>query len=323
VSLALDVAIGLAFLYLLLALIVMTTQELIATFTNWRAKDLYSAIESMLEGNVKGQSPLVQAVFKHPLIKNLRQDPSGEKVSGGPSYIPSRTFAAALLDVLQREQKASDAAKVSDVLEGAQQLVDQIAVPQVREPLQALVKTSRLKADQLDTDVAVVTVAIESWFNDRMARASGWYKRKSQIVGLILSGVLVTLANADSIEIGGTLWRDAALREAVVAEAKAYHEANARKHEAAEPNGDEGSLPERAANDPIKRLEASAVPLGWHAWPAGALGYVLKLVGLVMSGLAVSLGGGFWFNALSRFLQLRGTGPRVSPKTGNSEGAGA
>lgn len=323
VSLALDVAIGLAFLYLLLALVVTTAQELIATFANWRARDLYSAIESMLQGDGKGKRELVQAVFEHPLIKNLRKDPESKEPSAGPSYIPSRTFAAALLDVLQGERKASEVAKVADVLAGAQQIVDEIAVPQVRKSLQALLKTARLKVGQVDTDVALVTAGIETWFNDRMARASGWYKRRSQIVGLILSGIVVALANADSIEIGAMLWRDSALREAVVAEARAYHEANAPKHEAGAGKANEGSLPQRAANDPIKRLEASSLPLGWQAWPVGPLGYASKLVGLLLTGLAVSLGGGFWFNLLGRFLQLRGTGPRVSPKTGESEGNGA
>ena len=47
-STALDVAIGLVLLYLLLALLVTTVQELLASIFSWRAKNLYAAIEDML-----------------------------------------------------------------------------------------------------------------------------------------------------------------------------------------------------------------------------------------------------------------------------------
>jgi hypothetical protein len=317
VSLAIDVAVGLAFLYLLLALAVTTTQELIATYANWRAKDLYAAIESMLQGaQASDKGPLVTKLFAHPLLKNLRQDPNSTKRGDGPSYIPSLTFAAALLDVLQAKRKASDVAGASDVIAEAEKLVGEIAVVQVREPLLALVRTARTRADAIDNEVVVVTTAIETWFNDRMARASGWYKRKAQLLGGVISILVVGLFNADSIAIGSTLWRDTSMRDAVVAEAKAYHEANP-------PKPDAPPRKDRAAADPIKALEASSLPLGWEKAPEGLSGYASKAAGLLLSALAVSLGGGFWFNLLSRLLQLRGTGPRISPTTGENEGVGA
>lgn len=319
-GLAIDVAIGLAFLYLLLALVVTTTQELLATYLNWRAKNLYAAIESMLQDaktkakDGKNESSVVSQLFAHPLLKNLRRDPASTQVGHGPSYIPSLTFAAALLDVLQAKRKPSQVTGASDIIAGAEQLVNEIAVPQIQAPLLALVRTARGKADELDSEIAVVTNAIETWFNDRMARASGWYKRRAQVFGGILALALVGFFNADSISIGSALWRDTAVREAVVAEAEAYHKANATSESVTQPRKD---------NDPIKRLEASALPLGWKAAPEDFYGYVCKLAGLLISALAVSLGSGFWFNLLGRLLQLRGTGPRISPTTGENEGVGA
>ncbi|HEX2875023.1 MAG TPA: hypothetical protein VHP33_27415 [Polyangiaceae bacterium] len=322
-SLAIDVAIGLAFLYLLLALVVTTTQEVIATYANWRAKQLYAAIESMLQGakittktkDGESKSSVVSELFGHSLLKNLRKNPKGTGVGQGPSYIPSVTFASALLDVLQAKRKPSQVTGASDVIAGAEQLVKEIDIPQIQEPLLALVRTTRAKADELDSEIEVVTAAIETWFNDRMARASGWYKRRAQIVGAILAVVVVGFFNADSIEIGSVLWRDSAVREAVVAEAKAYHEANAKSGRSV--------TEERSADDPIKRLEASSLPLGWDGAPQGWCAYLCKVAGLLISALAVSLGSGFWFNLLGRLLQLRGTGPRISPTTGENEGVGA
>jgi hypothetical protein len=319
-SLAIDVAIGLAFLYLLLALVVTTTQELIATYLNWRAKDLYAAIESMLQeakteaSADKPAASVVSQLFAHSLLKNLRKDPKSTQIGHGPSYIPSLTFAAALLDVLQAKRKPSQATGASDVVAGAEQLVAEIAIPKLKEPLLALVRATRGKLDEFDSEIAVVTAAIETWFNDRMARASGWYKRRAQLFGGILALVVVGVINADSIAIGSVLWRDTAVREAVVAEADAYHKANATGENVTQPRKD---------NDPIKRLEASELPLGWQAAPEVLYGYFCKLAGLLISALAVSLGSGFWFNLLGRLLQLRGTGPRISPTTGENEGVGA
>jgi len=38
-----------------------------------------------------------------------------------------------------------------------------------------------------------------------------------------------------------------------------------------------------------------------------------------LTALAVSLGSGFWFDILSKVLQLRGSGKKVSPVTGRVE----
>src|SRR3954466_10443930 len=110
---ALDVAIGLVFMYLLLALMVSTLQELIAGLFSLRAKQLYTAIEGMLHDpsatveSAEG-SALVQKLYTNPLVANLSQREfkmaSTKALSMGdglPSYIPSKTFALALLGVLK------------------------------------------------------------------------------------------------------------------------------------------------------------------------------------------------------------------------------
>src|SRR5438034_355636 len=65
---------------------------------------------------------------------------------------------------------------------------------QVRQALIALV-------DAAGNDVTMARQNIEDWYNSSMDRVSGWYKRRSQIIILII-GVLVTIGvNADSITI--------------------------------------------------------------------------------------------------------------------------
>jgi len=42
---------------------------------------------------------------------------------------------------------------------------------------------------------------------------------------------------------------------------------------------------------------------------------LLKLVGLLLTGLAVTLGAPFWFDLLSMFVRIRGTGKKPTGRT--------
>jgi hypothetical protein len=61
---------------------------------------------------------------------------------------------------------------------------------------------------------------IERSFDDVMDRASGWYKRRVQLILFVLALGLVCVINADSAALAQRLWKDDALRAAVVSQAK-------------------------------------------------------------------------------------------------------
>ena len=296
---ALDVAVGLSFLYLLLALLVTTLQELGASILSLRAKKLYEAIEGMLKDGTS--SPFIQKLYAHPLIANLAEKElkvvNGKLPTFGaglPSYIPSKNFAIALLDVL-KGQPISEVSGARPALASVREAVAKIQVAKVRDALTVLLdETERVEKD-VDKQFVEFSLQIESWFNDRMVRASGWYKRQAQAISLGL-GIFVSAAcNASSFKVAERLWHDASLRAAVVSSAEAYREASA------------GSL------------MSSHLPIGWHGYSASGFDYVFVPVGWLVTGLAVSLGSGFWFDLLGKALQLRGTGPKVSAKSAEVE----
>jgi hypothetical protein len=66
-------------------------------------------------------------------------------------------------------------------------------------------------------------------------------------------------------------------------------------------------------------LVGSHLPIGWHGYTASGADLLLIPLGWIVTGLAVSLGSGFWFGLLGKALQLRGTGPKVSAKSGEVE----
>jgi hypothetical protein len=296
-STALDVSIGLAFMYALLALWVTTAQEMLATAFSWRAKDLYAAIQDML---AQGESsPLVKKLYDHPLIRNLVQKGFGKL----PSYIPSKTFAIAFLDVLQGETSVSTAIGADKALAGAKDLVgklDEKLHANLKKTLTLLIADAERYEQDVDKRAIKLSEGIEAWFNDRMARAAGWYKRKAQCWSIGLAILVSGLSNASSINVAWRLWTDGSMRAAVVSSAQQYHDG--------------------AAAD----LLHSHIPIGWSGGFWAAMGgdwchALLTILGWLATAFAVSLGSGFWFDALGRLIQLRGAGPKISTVNGKQQ----
>ena len=57
---------------------------------------------------------------------------------------------------------------------------------------------------------------LENWFNETMDRATGWYKRQTQVILLITGFIIAILANVDSIKLYKILARDKKVREQMV-----------------------------------------------------------------------------------------------------------
>src|SRR5215471_5765347 len=92
-----DVGIGLVFVYLLLGLAALTLQEIVANALKLRGKALRDAIAHLVgDGNLN--SEFFKGVFQHPLVQNDKNPLS--------SYLPSRTFAHAVMDVLSDGSQA-------------------------------------------------------------------------------------------------------------------------------------------------------------------------------------------------------------------------
>src|SRR3954464_9260734 len=89
----LDVAIGISFVYLLLALICTTVNEMLAGLWKTRARFLDRGITRLLNDDKE----LKRKIYDHPLIRSL----SPTETSSCPSYLPARAFATALTEVLR------------------------------------------------------------------------------------------------------------------------------------------------------------------------------------------------------------------------------
>src|SRR5690349_7534947 len=341
VSAALDVAIGLAFLFFVFSVAVSRINELIATGMNLRYKGLENALRAMLndhqpsDGAAAG-SPLLSAdkVLNHPLVKPIEQAIQGRFLSSALgklglgrakiSYLPSRTFSAAVFDLLAPADPADPAhpgaAAAGDPMARAKAAVEGMSEHNpARAPLLRMMTDAQGDRDKFRG-------SLEHWYDDTMDRVSGWYKRYVQRIILVISIVLVACLNVDSINIAQVLWRLPTERAAVAA--------------AAAKQAGSGSSASQDADEVVRSIPALKLPLGWtpphltRVSPAGAktvvvstdpqhvpLGvgsWLIKLLGLLLTVLALSLGAPFWFDALTKLGSLRQAGPKPAKSVRSS-----
>ena len=101
-SALIEIALGLLFVFVLFSVLVSAANEIIVGFFKSRSVSLWDGILVLFNGDQK----LRTAFYAHPLIKSLEPPSSmGNMLATnrrkGPSYIPPRTFAIALLDLLK------------------------------------------------------------------------------------------------------------------------------------------------------------------------------------------------------------------------------
>lgn len=354
-SSALDVAVGLAFVYFLFAVVISKVNETVTSWLGTRHQGLEKALEGLLgtQGSLNAKS-----VLEHPLVESLQTAAKSRVRSKLPnqgiSYLPARTFSAAVLDLLappdtlnahkvlgnltsaDLSDQAKDALTNAKSTPEPQQVnvlravlppgQDQAAVAKLatqlgKDPLEnALAEAMLLPTTRTrDTLVRMITDAkgdrdlfrqkLEHWYDDAMDRVSGWYKRYVQRIILVLSVLVVIGLNVDTINIAGDLWRVPTERGAIVSAATKQVSA--------------GSNDSESVAQQVRGISALELPLGWSAqhqghkpsadprhFPTSAGSWVIKILGLLLSVLALSLGAPFWFSALSKLGSLRQSGPK-------------
>jgi hypothetical protein len=316
----LDVAIGLILIFLLLSLICSSVREAIETVMKHRARDLERGIREMF-GDINRRN-LVPEFYRHPLINGLfkgKYDPNSLK--NLPSYIPPRTFAVAVLDMV----RSMGAPQVPAAEPPGPNPAAAIAA-ELRNGLAAMPPDSMLRGALLPlvetagTDIVRARQNIEDWYNASMDRVAGWYKRRTQIIIAAIGFSAAALMNVDAIGITRYLNTSQTAKALVVARAEALKQ-----------------MPVPTTSDLVNSIgwleQQGGVPIGWqwspgpgqtqdeyaHDWrkqPVSVGEWFLKIAGILFTGFAVSLGAPFWFDVLNRFMVIRST---VKPEEKSQE----
>jgi hypothetical protein len=204
------------------------------------------------------------------------------------------TFAAALIGSLCPEKSTLTFNEAKDA-------VAHMNDSKLKSALQCALATAKTDLEQLKKNVA-------NWFDDSMERLTGPYKRHLTLISFIVGAIVVVSFNADTLHVARTLWNESDVRAHVAATAAATARSNAS-------NQDMKALHDTAKN--INQLHA--LPVGWACdnAPSSPCGMgPLRFLGWLLTVAAVVLGAGFWFDVLSKFINIRGAG--VKPARADS-----
>ncbi|MBI4732222.1 MAG: hypothetical protein HY781_08900 [Chloroflexi bacterium] len=213
--------------------------------------------------------------------------------------------------------------------------------PKLQSSLRSLLTGVEGYITEKEQALMVARKNVETWFDDSMARLSGWYKRKAQLVAFLIGLVLAILLNVDSISVATLLWREPTLRQQLVAQAEAYAQTNPSL-----PAGEEGQVPPPTKTVAALQadLEDLRIPFGWETeavfletgqtcqiipvsenavwgmWsgdvckqvtnaPADSTGWWGKVIGIFITAAAAAQGAPFWFDILKKLINVRSSGP--------------
>ncbi len=407
-NVALDVFIGLVFVYLLYSLLATIIQEMLAQWFCLRSRLLIRAIRRMLEdenadmkswekngiigfvysiGNLFGRffepfrkdETFIKAFYDHPTIKYLGENTLFSK----PTYLHSHNFSQTIMQMLRGDEYDGRTSNESTVISEALQNNSLHVKPETLRHLRLLFADAR-------RDSSLFKLKLEDWFDETMQRCTGWYKKQTQVILIIVGFCLAWSFNVDSIAISKILTKDKNAREQLVQLAisrqKEYgvildtlSKATIIKQEI-KVGGDtttntiettiKSNPSEAFLNETYNSLKGDAVMaqgiLGLNSLPdsvkfsackeAGSLfdsaiarepdaakkeiiesmkkdclencmatvkkkspyqNENYKVIGWLITALAISLGSAFWFDLLSKLIKLRGAGtkPNTSADT--------
>lgn len=283
---AMDVVIGLGLMFLCLSLLCTTINELLASLLSWRARSLAAQIARLID-----DPGLRSAFYDNGLVRSAHSIPLFGGASEHPSYLAGADFAMALLASL-------DTSKPLPGFDDVRQAVTRLPPSAIRDSLLCHVSSAQNSLDRLRNNIAM-------GYDNAMDRLAGAYQRRLKAVSFVVGLLLSLTLNADSILVSNVLWHDSAIRQETVGLAS-----NLALRTGAQDPVNIKLFPLladiKSADEALRPL-----PLGWQPEPPGALNalwMLKKMLGIVLTALALTLGAPFWFDMLSKLINLRGTG---------------
>jgi hypothetical protein len=292
--------------------------------------ELINKIQKLIE-EAKAAGPNPETIAALSLPPGLNDELNG--------FYRRYSISPSTVNALVQPLMSDNDLQLTQILNGVTQLAK--SRPELSQLITSLFSSMDMYLVQGESRLSAARRTVEQWFDDTMDRASGWYKRSTQLWLGITGFVLACTLNVDTFSVATALWRDPTLRQNALEQAQRYQLSS---------TGD--SIPfasvEQAAQG-IRDLNAQLsqdlqLPIGWRTqvyilesgeacvlvpqrvgdiWGIpGKAGCLLigeavptpnasllgKLLGLLFTGIAVSQGAPFWFDLLSRLSNPRGTG---------------
>jgi hypothetical protein len=196
-----------------------------------------------------------------------------------------------------------------EVAEGVEGIIAKLP-ESLQKSLSALSRRAQIKSDKVEHELNQFQQEIETWFDRSMDRASGVYKRNAKGVALLMGLLVAIFANADTFHIINRLSKDSTLRDTITQSASRLS-----------PETNDLESVKQKVN---QALEDISLPIGWNlsnldqqaqesiGWPVKGWPFPLvrRILGWMLSGLAIAMGAPFWFELLGKVINVRNSGPK-------------
>lgn len=342
-----DTVLSIAFIYFIFSVITSFFVEYLTFRRKQRGIFLYQALSKVLQDNGINKKNFTHRLYEHPMIRSMKE--SNEEF---PSYISDTMFSQCLIDIVIADQQNTTVSQDSNnqfvfhsnntvhPYEAFTNAVQQLKYSDLKIFLETFIHQSANISAQSSTSISIDRSAkqyellqshIQNWYNSYMDRVSGWYKRKLSKTLLIIGILVATVFNLDSLVIIKRLWVDKQLRETLTKDANTYI-ANNPKYE---------ELANKDPNKLISKIDSIYTKVGLYNLPIGwgneqdtiavnkqhsqiiqysdsniykKIGwYLMKVLGILLSGIALSFGAPFWFDVMNKITNMRKAG--IKPKT--------
>jgi hypothetical protein len=278
---------------------------------------------------------IYRRVIHHPLVGNLYRDRAAR--GKPPSYLDPKDFSSALTDVMVA--RAAVLAGAKDHRPRGELTLDDLrrAAKVLRTNGHPLGNAILPILDRAGGDLQTAQAEIEKWFSSGMDRVTGWYRVRAGKNLFAIALLVAVLANVDTIQIVPSLWKNPELRKEMVeaAEAAVRDDKVAQMKLSAflkEPPSPESTT---RLLEALRGYESRGLPVGFSclgdAQRSAPLEEVfgacmkaarasldgtnalLKILGWLITAMAVSLGAPYWFDLLSKVVSVRGAGRKPPP----------
>lgn len=346
-SVVISIAITLVFIFLLLSLMVTAVNDIIFTVLRSKSKQLEKYLDELFFNDEQWKF-IFSKIKNSPFINVLKKAPNKF-----PSTIPAENFSTALLAHIGNNDLTIEALKKA-VASNKEKESGESKKSEFFAILEALLSQNPTY-EQL-------RVEIDKIFNNAMDRLSGWYKRKAKLMSFMFAFLICAGFNVDTISISQNLWNNKDKAEQIAsfaAAASSYFERNdssqvilksgvdtlayLKVENSTLTNSKAGELiagMDTTNNVPVQQLQKSYnilasldIPMGWNKQniPQKTMDgkidfglWLLKIIGLLLTTAAVSLGAPYWFDILNKITPLKQSAIKPggsTPPVQNSAGA--
>jgi hypothetical protein len=332
VNILLEIGISLVFIYALLSIIVSSICEFILHLLNFRGKFLLQSLDEVFNDKAYKVN-FVDRLYSHPGIDRLKKTPRRL-----PAYISSRAFAATLIDTVSGQYENNSLKFVQDPLTRAitpeNSASSEPAYEKFRKAVLAMpysdVKVLLRTLSNGAENMADLQKNVESWYDDYMDRVGGWYKNRLQGFLFFIAVVVTFAVNVDTIKMVRFISSNHLVREQLVKGAEVWAEQRMQDSLKDTRNLQQILGEINAANS---QLNSYNLPIGIDEYESGCMLLLdpqhslwcgdpcppvngkmpASALGLLVTALAISFGAPFWFQTLTRLINIRRTGKK--PKT--------